>query len=323
MKKLVAFLLCIFMLVPFVSCGKREADDLTVRVITLKGPTGMGMAELMQRSSTGETENTYEFTLASTPDEVASAISRVDIAALPVNLAAALFNKGEKIRFAAINTLGVLSILENGTRIQSVADLKGKTIYATGQGSTPEYILTHLLKANGIDPEKDVVIEYLSEHAALATKLASGDAAIGVLPEPNVSSALIGAKASGNDQLRIALDVTKEWEKLGEGTLAQGCIVVSEAFAKEHPKALRKFMEEYKESVLFVNTKQSEAAEMIASFGIVPKAQIAERAIDNCKICCLDGKDGIDNMKAMLAILYAENPKSVGGKLPSENFYEN
>lgn len=320
MKKIIAILLALCLSVMLFACGNTE-DDVTVRVVALKGPTGMGMVQLMSKDADGTSANDYEFTLASSPEEAQAAIANVDIAALPVNLAAALYNKGEDISFAAINTLGVLSILENGNTIKSIEDLRGKTIYATGQGSTPEYILNYLLEKNGIDPETDVTIEYLTEHTELATKLASGDAAIGLLPEPNVTVALTTAAANGNTNLRIALDVTEEWAKLGEGELVQGCIVVSNKFKTEHPEQYKAFLEEYKASVEYVNTDIEAAAADIAEFGIVPKAEIAKKAIPNCNICCYDGKEGIDYMKSMLTVLYEANPKSVGGKMPDDAFY--
>ena len=321
MKKNLAVLLVLCLSVMLFACGRTEGEDVTVRVVTLQGPTGMGMVQLMTSDEAGPSANDYEFTLASSPEEAQAAIANVDIAALPVNLAAALYNRGEDISFAAINTLGVLSILENGNTIESIEDLRGKTIYATGQGSTPEYILNYLLEKNGIDPETDVTIEYLTEHTELATRLASGDAAIGLLPEPNVTVALTSAAANGNTDLRIALDVTEEWAKLGEGELVQGCIVVSNEFKTEHPEQFEAFMEEYKASVNYVNTDIEAAATDIAEVGIVPRADIAQNAIPNCNICCLDGEEGIAYMEAMLTVLYEANPSSVGGKMPDDAFY--
>ena len=321
MKKILAVLLVLCLSVMLFACGRTEGEDVTVRVVTLQGPTGMGMVQLMTSDEAGTSANDYEFTLASSPEEAQAAIANVDIAALPINLAAALYNRGEDISFAAINTLGVLSILENGNTIESIEDLRGKTIYATGQGSTPEYILNYLLEKNGIDPETDITIEYLTEHTELATRLASGDAAIGLLPEPNVTVALTSAAANGNTDLRIALDVTEEWAKLGEGELVQGCIVVSNEFKTEHPEQFEAFMEEYKASVNYVNTDIEAAATDIAEVGIVPRADIAQNAIPNCNICCLDGEEGIAYMEAMLTVLYEANPSSVGGKMPDDAFY--
>ncbi len=343
MKKLIAFLLAMAMVFAFAACGKpaetttEPADaetttgkpetpaipDVTIRVTTLKGPTGMGMAKLMTDNQNKTSANSYEFNIAASPDEAKNALiaGTADIAALPVNLAAVLYNKGVDIGFVGINTLGVLYVLENGNSIQTVEDLRGKTIYATGQGATPEYILNYLLTKNGIDPKKDVTIEYIAEHAELAAKLAANDVAIGILPEPNVTSALVNAKNGGNSELRIALDVTKEWDKFGEGKLSQGCIVVSNKFKNEHPEQFEKFLTEYAASAEFVVNHVDEASEMIASFGIIPKAPLAKKAIPNANICFVGGEDGIAYMKSVLTVLHGADAKSVGGKMPDDGFY--
>ncbi len=327
MKKLTALLLAVLMVFALVSCNNdknQDGDDVTVRVMALKGPTGMGMVQLMENSANGTAQNQYDIKLAAAPEEVSAAViaGTVDIAAVPVNLASVLFNKPDvDISFAAINTLGVLYILENGNTVNSLEDIKGKKIYATGQGATPQYVLEHLLKENGIDPATDVEIEYIAEHAELATKLAANDAAIGLLPEPQVTSALTTAKNNGNNDLRIALNVTEEWQKLGDGELVQGCIIVSNKFKTEHPEAFTKFMEEYKASTVYVVENPKDASLLIEKHGIVPKAALAEKAIPNCNICCVDGENGIAYMKNILEILYNANPKSVGGALPTDEFY--
>ena len=323
MKKLMALLLAALMVCALVSCNNNE-EDVTVRVMALKGPTGMGMVQLMENSANGTTANKYDIKLAAAPEEVSAAViaGTVDIAAVPVNLASVLFNKPDvDISFAAVNTLGVLYILENGNTINGLNDIKGKKIYATGQGATPQYISEHLLKENGINPETDVEIEYIAEHAELATKLAANDAAIGLLPEPQVTVALTNAKKNGNNDLRIAINVTEEWQKLGDGELVQGCIVVSNQFKTEHPDEFAKFMEEYKASAVYVVENPKDASVLIEKHGIVAKAALAEKAIPNCNICCIDGETGISYMKNILEVLYAADPTSVGGKLPTDEFY--
>ena len=327
MKKILALLLAMAMVFAFVSCNNKnngDGEDVTVRVMALKGPTGMGMVQLMENNANGTSANKYEISLAAAPEEVTAAViaGTVDIAAVPVNLASVLFNKPDvDISFAAVNTLGVLYILENGNTITSLEDIKGKKIYATGQGATPQYVLEHLLKENGIDPVADVEIEYLAEHAELATKLAANDAAIGLLPEPQVTVALTTAKTNGNNDLRIALNVTEEWQKLGDGELVQGCIIVSNKFKTEHPEEFAKFMAEYKASSAYVVENPADASVLIEKHGIVAKAALAQKAIPNCNICCIDGETGIAYMKNILEILYNANPKSVGGKLPTDAFY--
>ena len=240
--KLLSLLLALSMLFALAACGTNGtgeesstgaaqssspvAQNVTLNVAALKGPTGIGMVKLMKDAKDGTTANKYNFTLAGAPDEITAkfASGEFDIAAVPVNLAAALYNKTKgNAQVMAINTLGVLYILENGNSIHSIADLKGKTIYATGKGATPEYILNYLLEQNGIDPAKDVTIEYKNEHAELATLMASNKAAICMLPEPNVTSVL-----RENKEIRRALNLTTEWDKATEksgekSTLAQGC----------------------------------------------------------------------------------------------------
>ncbi len=338
MKKLLACVLALCMIFALVSCNG-DADETTtstsntnnetpkvdapIRVTAMKGPTGMGMAKLMEDDATGTSANDYNFTIAASPEEARNALiaGTTDIAALPVNLAAVLYNKGVDIRFIGINTLGVLYILENGNTITSVEDLRGKIIYATGQGATPQYILEYLLKKNGIDPAKDVTIEYIAEHAELATKLATNDVAIGILPEPNVTSALSAAGQNGNTSLRIALDVTEEWNKFGEGQLVQGCIVATNEFITAHPEAFEAFLTEYAASADYVVNNADEASTLIEKFGIIPKAALAKKAIPNANICFVDGEDGIAYMQNILTVLHAANPTSVGGKLPADAFY--
>ncbi|MDD7573314.1 MAG: ABC transporter substrate-binding protein [Eubacteriales bacterium] len=321
MKKIVAIVMAALLLLCFVSCReKTPAEKTDVRVTALKGPTGMGMASLMAENENGTTQNNYTFTLASAPAEVQSTIisGNFDIAAVPVNLASVLYNKGADISFIGVATLGVLYVLENGNSINSVADLKGKTIYATGQGATPEYALNFILEKNGLKAGKDVTVEFLSDHAELASKLAANAVSIGVLPEPNVTSALI----QNTGDLRIALNLTKEWNKVSDTTLVQGVLVASNKFLSEHPKAVETFLSEYKKSVNIITSDIEKGAEYCEKYGIVPKAAIAKKAIPNCNISAMTGDDGVSAMKGMLDVLYKANPASVGGKLPKDDFYK-
>ena len=325
MKKLVAFLLTAGMVLSLMTaCADKQVSPETpaatpeeIRVITLSGPTGMGMAKLMDDSA-NDSDSLYNFTVASAPDQVSPEVIKgnFDIAAVPVNLASVLFAKTEgKIQTAAINTLGVLYMLENGNTIQNVEDLRGKTIYATGMGSNPEYVLRYILSKNNIDPDKDVTIEYLAEHAELAAKLKAGEVAIGMLPEPQVTAATMGSET------RIALDMTAEWSKVSDYELVQGCIIVRKDFAEEYPEALQQFLTDYEASVNFANESTEEAAALIEKAGIVPKAAIAKAALPNCNICFVTGDDMKNSVSAMLQVLYEANPSSVGGAVPGEDFY--
>lgn len=298
---------------------------VSVNIAALKGPTGIGMVQVMQQADAGETANDYTFTLAASPDEVAGALASgaVDIAAVPTNLAAVLYNKtGGKVQLAAINTLGVLYILENGDSIQSVADLKGKTIVASGKGATPEYALNYILAANGIDPEKDVTVDYKAEHAEALTLLASGNADIALLPEPNVTAAL-----AKNDKLRVALDLTQLWDDAAalsgaeQSVMAMGALVVRAEFAKENPDVVASFMQEYQASVEFVNANVQDAAALVEKYEILPSAAVAAKAIPNCNIVFIDGAQMKQQSEGFYQVLFDANPSAVGGTLPDEAFY--
>lgn len=334
-KKLTALVLALAMIFAMAACGAKggdtaptgEAPKTTVKIATLMGPTGIGMTKLMDDDEKGNTANDYNFTVATSPDQVVAAITNadapIDIAACPINLASTLYKKTKgAVQIAAINTLGVLYILENGNTVNSVSDLKGKTLYATGQGATPEYILNYILAANGLTPGKDITVKYVAEHAELAAMLASGKADIAMLPEPNVTS----AKAQ-NPDLRIALDVTEEWGKAsalkgdGESELVQGCIIVRKEFAENHPEALEAFLKEYKASVDYVNKNIDAASALCETYGIIPKAAVAKAAIPNCNITFVEGNEMKSLAVQNLQILFDANPSSIGGAMPADDFY--
>ncbi|MBR5060208.1 MAG: ABC transporter substrate-binding protein [Clostridia bacterium] len=329
MKRLIKLLAVLFAVVLTVviatGCASKEnrPDEKpeNIRVYALKGPTGLGMAGLMEKNEKGETKNKYTFTLASSPDEVTAEIiaGRFELAAVPANLASVLYNKTEgKVVLAAVNTLGVLYILDSEDEIREIADLKGKTIGATGQGSTPQYVLEYVLRANGLEPGRDVNVEYYAEHAELAAQMVSGAVTIGMLPEPNVTTVI-----TKNASVKIAVDLTEEWEKVDKSgsTLTQGAVVVSKTFMEKHREQLNDFLEEYGESVAFVNEKVSDAAALAERFGIVPAKAIAEKAIPNCNIVMLTGNDAEAKLSGFLSVLFEADAKSVGGKLPGEDFY--
>ncbi len=319
-KKILSAALAVVLLfaaLTLASCGKTE-DDVTLRVYALNGPTGMGMAKLIDDSNGGKTSNTYDFTLVSAPTQITSEVlaGRFEIAAVPVNLAATLFNKGADISLVAVNTLSVLYIVERGESISAVSDLRGKTVYATGQGSTPEYILSYLLENAGIKDEVEVI--YLSDGSEVASYLLTGKADVAFIPEPSVTSVLMQDKSG---EIRVALDIEEEWGKISDTPVVQGVIVASNSFINEHPKALSAFIDEYKSSVEYVNANAAEAAAMIEKYGIVAKAAIAQRALPNCNICCYTGAEAKTMTADMLKVLFDANPSSVGGALPPDTFY--
>ena len=315
MKQIVAMIaaaVMLFSLAAFAACSKKQ-DDTEIRIAALKGPTGMGMVKLADKQNYPN----YTVSIEASPDALNPRIisGEVDVAAVPVNLASVLYNKLDGvISVLAVSTLGVLYVVEAGSEVNSVADLAGKTVYATGQGATPEYILNYLLDKNGV--AGSVEVNYVGEHAALATMLADGSAEIGMLPEPNVTSTL-----AGNDNLRIALDLTEEWNKVCSTELVQGVVIARKSFVNEHPEAIEQFLREYEKSSAFVNENIDEAAKLIVDAGILGNVEIAKKAIPNCNISFSKGEAMHKAVEGMLTVLFEANPKSIGGKLPDKDFY--
>ena len=294
-------------------------EPVDINVAVLKGPTAIGMVRLMSSAENGAAKNNYHFTVAGTADEITASIIKGDIpvAAVPCNLAATLYNKTKGgVTVCAVNTLGVLYILDTGDSVQTLADLKGKTIYATGAGTTPEYTLRHLLSKAGIDPDKDVTITFVSEASEAAAKIAASDEeVIAMLPQPYVTIA-----KSKKEGTRVAIDITAEWEKVTGETLVTGVIVANTAWLKENDAAFRTFLAEYKDSTAFATEHVDEAAELVEHFDIF-KAAIAKQAIPQCNIVCYTGDEMKKAVSDYLKVLFDANPKAVGGALPGDDFY--
>ncbi len=328
MKKVLAVLLCVAMIAGVAAgCGSNGStpkEKATLNVVALKGPTGMGLVKLMADNEAGETAVNYNVELVGAADEITGKIvnGEVDIAAVPCNLASVLYNKTNgAVKMAAVNTLGVLYILEanGGETIQSVADLNGKTIVSTGKGTTPEYILNYILKANGIDPETDVNIEYKSEANEVAALVQQGGADIVMLPQPMVTTVM--AKTEG---VRVALDMTEEWAKAqGEdGTqLVTGTVIVRSDVLENNQEAVDTFLKEYEASINYINENVAEGADLVVKYEIIPAAPIAQKAIPACNMVFMSGAEMQQSVAAYLGVLADANPASVGGNVPDDNFY--
>jgi NitT/TauT family transport system substrate-binding protein len=330
MKKILITLLCTMTVLFTASCAAANVNttkNIEVNITALKGPTAMGLVSFMDKSDSGEiTDNTYNFEIDASIDEVTPKLiqGKTDIAAVPANVASVLYNNTEgEIKVLAINTLGVLYIVESGDiTINSVADLQGKTIYASGKGATPEYALNYILSENGIDPDTDVDIEWKSEHAECLSALLAQDNAIAMLPQPFVTTA---QTKSGN--INVVLDLTNEWDKLQASTetpsaLLTGVVVARKDFVDENPEAISAFMTHYKDSVDFVTTNTDEAAALVGKYDIVTE-EIAKKALPFCNITYIDGNEMKEKLSGYLNVLYEQNPKSIGGTLPNDDFYFN
>ncbi len=343
-KKFIALALALVMLFAFAACTGASNNETTVpsstestteyngekiKIAANKGPTGMGMIDLMDNSK-------YEITIISDPTQVVPMLStgEVDIATCPLSLAANLYKKTNGgIKMLGVNTLGVLYVVSNGVEIASLSDLKGKTVYATGQGSTPEYILNHILKANSL--ENDIKVEYLSEHSELAAKVISGDVKLAVLPEPFVS-----VVTTKNTSVKSVLSLTDEWKKVNPDTeLAMGCVVARKDFIEKNPDAVKQFISDNKQSVENVNLNPASQGDKIAAKGIIDasifavdtglsekkaeaaKAEKAQAVISRCNIVFIDGDEMQKIADANFKVYFDADPKSVGGEMPVSELY--
>lgn len=291
------------------------------RIAGLKGPTTMGMVKLISDADEGATRHNYAVEMYGAADEINTRLvqGEIDVAALPANVASVMYNKtGGKIKVAAINTLGVLYVLDTNGEVQSLEDLRGKTIYSTGKGQTPEFVLNYLLRQNGIDPETDINIEYKSEPTEVAAMMnLSSGYPIAVLPQPFAT-----AVQMQNDKVRVALDLTEEWNKVSEDSaLVTGVLVARTEFIEQNEQAFNEFLQDYHDSIEWVNANTPEAAELVARYGIVEQAAMAEKALPLCNITFISGLEMNTKLAGYLYVLLEQNPEAIGGKLPDGNFY--
>ena len=308
---------------PQINNGKENDEGLKggkLNITAIAGPTGVGMVNLMQNSADEKTTNTYTFNVVSDPTQAVAAITNgtADVAAVPTNLAATLYKKTNgKVQVLAVNTLGVLSILENGESIQSVADLKGKTIYtdAKNKGANPEYILRYLLEQNGLNPDEEVRIEFAAD---IDAAVASGEVKVALVPEPKASTYMMQ-----NKSIRRALNLTEEWNKVSDDNCAlmMGCVIARTDFIEKNPDAITLFLEDYKASIRTAQTDVETTATLCETYQIIPKAAVARQALPNCGLTYVTGDAMKKQLSAYLKVLFDYDAKVVGGALPGDDFY--
>lgn len=333
MKKLTAILLSALLLVSVLSaCSPSEQPESSstpdapavktdVNVVAIAGPTGVGLVSLMDKDAADEAANNYNFTVVSDPQQAVAAVANgsADIAAVPTNLASTLYKKTSGgVQVLAVNTLGVLYMVENGDSIQSVADLRGKTIYTSGQGANPEYILRYVLEKNGLDPDKDVKIEFVADNDTLGTLVINGTAQVAMVPEPKLTACL-----TQNTDLNNVLNMTEEWSKVSgdTSTLMMGCVVARKEFVQNNAAAVAAFLTEYEASINAVKADVATAANSCVTHGIIPKAPIAQKAIPNCNLTFVDGAEMKAQLSGYLNVLFDYNPAAIGNALPADDFY--
>ena len=327
MKKILLIALLVFAAAFLAACGGANgaaedtiepAERPTIRVAAMRGPTAMGLLRLMDEAQNGETANNYEFELFGSPDLVPPLLVRgeVDVAAVPANLAAVLYNNVDgAVQALAVVTLGVLHIVDTTDTIHSIEDLRGRTIFVSGQGATPEFALNYVLEQNGLTDE--VTVEFRAEHTEIAALLETGQAEIALLPEPFVST--VSARI---DELRVALDLSEEWSRVQpDYGLIMSVVIARREFLENNPEAVAVFMEEYAASVQFVTANIPAAAQLAVDFEIIPALPIAQAAIPRTNIVFLTGREMQDNLLGFFSVLYNALPASVGGEVPGQNFF--
>ncbi len=330
MKKILSILFALIIFLAFVGCGSTDtvsnqsdpatseytAIDMSVACMT--GPTGMGMAKLMADSDANATANNYTFTVATAATDITAKFLKgdINIASVPTNVAATLYNKSEgKVRMLAVNTYGVLSILDSTNSIKSITDLKGKTIYSTGKGQNPEFILKYILTENGIDPEKDITINFVSSEDLVA-KLISGEAEIAMAPEPAATTVMIK-----NQSLTRALSINDEWSNVSDTELMMGCVIALDSYVESNSAAVEKFLEEYEASINFAKENTKDAATYCATYKITASDAIANKALPTSNLCYVTGDDMKNNVTGYLNVLFSADAQSVGGKMPADDLY--
>ena len=306
--------------VPKETASATHVEQLKVTIAGLAGPTSMGMIKMISEKALNSDAYAVGYEVANAPDTLTGKLisGEVQIAALPTNSAAVLYNKTQgQLQFLAQNTLGVLYLVgKDSAGITSLKDLKGKTIALSGSGGVPQYAMEYILDKAGI--KDSVTLNYLTDHASVAQALLAGDADLAVLPQPFVTQVLIK-----DTSMKILLDINKEWDVASSGSsvLSMGCLVVNSAFAEANPEFVAEFLKRYEASVNFVNANPKDAAVMVADAGIVPSAEIAEKAIPFCNIVFKDALSAKTEINGFLQVLYDFNPASVGGKMPDDGFY--
>ncbi len=309
---------------PAVSSAADSGEELEAqqaRIGGLKGPTTMGMLKLMQDVQTQADPDQWQVEMYGAPAEVLPLITKgeLDMATVPVNMAATLYNRTQgQVQVAAVNTLGVLYIVSTDDSVKTVADLAGRTIYSSGKSTTPEYVLRYLLEKNGLDPDKDVTLEFKSESTeVLAALKTASEPAVALLPQPFVTAAQMQVEG-----LQVALDLTQEWNKVNpDSQMITGVLVVRKDFAQEHPEAVDAFLKDYQASIQYVNEHTEEAAQWAMDAGVVAKAEIAKKALPACNIAYEAGEKMKQDVSGYLAVMAEQDPESVGGAVPADDFY--
>jgi len=327
MNKRVILLICLVIFIfSIAGCGDVQKPSTSnkakviVNIAGLQGPTSIGMIKMIDEKPSLGTNVASNYQVVKTPDVLLSKIlsKEIDIATVPTNLAAIIYNKGVDYKIAAMNTWGVLYLIGSEENINQWKDLKGKTIYSVGKGTTPDIAARYILEKNGLNFEKDLTIDYTMAHVELAQAVAAEKVKLAILPEPFVTMAI-----SKNPKVNIVFDIQKEWDKASgsNGAFPQTCLMVKEELVSKNPAIVDKFLSEYKESIEWVNVNKAQAGKLVEKNGIGIKAKIAETAIPRCNIRYEDAQTAKAKVESFFKIIFNYSPKDIGGKIPNEGLY--
>ncbi len=321
-RKILTLFLAVILLFTFASCGTKIDSELEIKVSVLNGTTGFGMAKLINDTAEGKSDLNYKFSVETDASLVTGALIKgeIDIAALPTNAASTVYNKTNgAVQVLAINTLGVLYVVENGNTVSSLSDLEGKTVYCPAQN--PAFIFQAICEKSGINVTIDT--QFAQPANLMAAVASATEPMIAVLPEPVLTIAM-----NKNPDLRVALDLTNEWNSAFDSTLVQGCIVARTEFVQEHPKEIAHFLEQYKASIEFLDEDIEAAAKAVVNAGVYTNPQgvdaavaIVKKAIPKCNVAFLEGDEMKTALSQFLTAMHTVAPASVGGEIPADNFY--
>ena len=300
------------------SCAAAQQTPSEIRIAGLKGPTSIGMLELIHDAPVLDGTAT-KFEIVTTPDLMVSRIlsGSTDVAFLPINLAANLYAKGVPIVLAATTGDGVIYLVTSLPGITTIRDLAGRKVYNAERGSTPEFVLDYLLERNGIDPVNGLTVDYSFSHIELAQQIAAGRIDTAVLPEPFATMAM-----AQNPKLHIAIDLQKAWEQAvgSSSPYPTSAMVVRRSVAEQHPALVSALLGAERQSIDWVNANPQEAGALAEKYIGLPAAIVA-RAMPRLNLRFVSAQASKTEVDRFLRILSSFSPASVGGKLPDAHFY--
>lgn len=311
----ILFVLTLF----FFGCQHQPKQSNTITIATLKGPSAMGMIKFIDSVSTVSGSH-IKVEILNEPIQVRKMVidGSADFAILPTTMAAILYNKGINYKLIAIPVWGTLYLFGNDTTITEWENLRGKRIHVMAKGMTPDVLFRYLLMQHGLNPDKDVTLDYsFPTHIDLANAVAAGQANLGVISEPLVSLVM-----QRNTKVKSIFDLNTEWEKVLSVPIAQTAFIVRGELAKNSADVVEKIMKSYQYSTQWVNEYPDSAANLIVKYNILPNAQVAANTVLRSNLRFVRANTISTQIDSYLNIFYKMSPDIIGGKLPDENFYQ-